>query len=646
MLQHLREKSQGVIAWIILGSLIIMFALWGISSYFTHEKGDQHIAVVNGVKITSREVDVKYRGLRAQMKQQFGPDTVLTTEQQQVLKRQALRALINATAISESIREEGFRLSPLQVTEVLMSIPQFQKNNQFSPALLHRFLARRLMSEEALYTDIASDGVRNQLREGIVSSDFLLPNELQGRIALIKASREIALLTIPLKRMSSLPKVSQNEIVHYYKVHQQDFKVPEKIQVDSIVLTLAPLLEGMKTPSKSVLREYFAKNRATFSTSAAWEASVLSIARGVKKTSAKEFSTIAKAIRKEYANKRGATTVVAHYEKDNRVKLKFTKKLILREKSLGKKFREALVGLKKSNTLSPLVQTVTGFSLLDIHRYTPAVLADFEKMQTSLVDAYKRTKAIKRFNTLSETLTNTSYEYPDSLDEVAKAAGLKVTRSGFFTRAGEKAGYFSKQNVLAVAFSADVLTHRNNSALIQVDKESQMVLRVRAVQPEAVLPLKEVQDKIKQRLMQKAQAAFQVKEARRLSSLISSKTNLDAFAAKYRLTLKPKQWLGRFNNKVDYAILAEAFEMPLPKANSVMTKVVPISKDSFGIVVLYRGKKGSVAQLTKEEQQALRQTMAMGNGMLSYRLILNGMIAKAKIVESKTNAHPRASAVA
>ena len=71
MLEKIREGSQGVGAKIILGAIIVTFALTGVGSYINSTPVPP-VAVVNDEEITQQAFDQKYSSNRARMEQQFG----------------------------------------------------------------------------------------------------------------------------------------------------------------------------------------------------------------------------------------------------------------------------------------------------------------------------------------------------------------------------------------------------------------------------------------------------------------------------------------------------------------------------------------------------------------------------------------------
>ena len=71
MLEKIREGSQGLAAKIILGLVILSFALAGIGGYLG-QTTEQPVAEVNGIQISQTEFSRAFENERARLEQQFG----------------------------------------------------------------------------------------------------------------------------------------------------------------------------------------------------------------------------------------------------------------------------------------------------------------------------------------------------------------------------------------------------------------------------------------------------------------------------------------------------------------------------------------------------------------------------------------------
>ena len=111
MLQTIREHTQGWIAGIIITTIIITFALWGIHSYFTGGTVNTHIAEVNGIEITKEQLAVAYERLRRQVQSQYGANNSITTKDETVLKNRAMQALIDLEVLKQASSAQSYRVS-------------------------------------------------------------------------------------------------------------------------------------------------------------------------------------------------------------------------------------------------------------------------------------------------------------------------------------------------------------------------------------------------------------------------------------------------------------------------------------------------------------------------------------------------------
>ena len=91
MMQFIRERSKGLLSFLLMGFIALTFALWGINSYFT---GGQHSAVAEiGARTISsdefsRFYQQQYRQLQSVYGDAFRPEMIDETQ----LKKKVLDA--------------------------------------------------------------------------------------------------------------------------------------------------------------------------------------------------------------------------------------------------------------------------------------------------------------------------------------------------------------------------------------------------------------------------------------------------------------------------------------------------------------------------------------------------------------------------
>ncbi len=83
MLQELRDKSTGMVAKIIIGFIIVIFALFGTEALFERSANASGTISVNGEKITETDIERGIQNRKQQMISRFGdsvPPDFLTDE--------------------------------------------------------------------------------------------------------------------------------------------------------------------------------------------------------------------------------------------------------------------------------------------------------------------------------------------------------------------------------------------------------------------------------------------------------------------------------------------------------------------------------------------------------------------------------------
>ena len=147
MLENIRESSQGMTAKIILGLVILTFALAGIGSYTNSV--DLSVAEVNGEKISQDAFNKAYQTQRNRIQQQFGDMFERLSEDQTYManfRDGVVDSLINERLIDQNTTNLGIRVSDDRIKETIRSMPEFQVNGAFDN---NRYLA--LINQAGFY---------------------------------------------------------------------------------------------------------------------------------------------------------------------------------------------------------------------------------------------------------------------------------------------------------------------------------------------------------------------------------------------------------------------------------------------------------------------------------------------------------------
>src|SRR5688572_22638748 len=114
MLQSIRDRATGPVAWFILGALILLFSLWGIESYFTSAPNPK-LAEVGDREITRAELqrayDQRYQRLQNLLGESFNHDMI----DPKAFRRDVLDELVQNVLFEQYVDDERYRVTDAQV---------------------------------------------------------------------------------------------------------------------------------------------------------------------------------------------------------------------------------------------------------------------------------------------------------------------------------------------------------------------------------------------------------------------------------------------------------------------------------------------------------------------------------------------------
>ncbi len=512
MLQNIRDKSSGWFSWVIIGIIVIVFALFGVSKYIGGNANTNTAATVNGQPISNIQVQSMYYQLQsyAQQKGFYSP----TQSFADLLKKQALQNVIQTQALLQAASKSGFLLSPVIIQAAIEAVPDFQVNGQFSYQKWQDF-ENNNTNAGVFIQSIQNEQLLNQVQSGFVTTAFAIPSELKQVQAYVNQERHLGFFAVPLSLFSSASAVSLADQKQYYAQHTQDFLAPEQVKISYVELSLSDLIQNIK-PTEQQLQSYYQDNSS------------------------------------QYQN------------------------------------------------------------------------STFDQVKSRIIADYKQQQAQSQFDNDADQLANLTFSQPSTLEPAAKALGLVVKTTDYFSRQGGSDAMTKDPNVIQVAFSHDVLMNRNNSQVINRGNNSQVVIRVVDDKPASTKPFESVQADIQKILAMQMQQQQAKQLSDKISQAILKGAQPAVVATENHLIYTDLGFVSR-RTKQNTNIINAGFYMP---ANQ-KTMVFPAGNQYY-VVVLSGARNGSSKNDSKEAQQ-LSQAVSYAEGQLAYQLYQDSVMKNAKV---------------
>ncbi len=630
MLENIRENSQGTIAKVILGLVILTFAVAGIGSYTNSV--DTSVAEVNGEKISLQTFEQAYQAQRRRMQQQFGEmfDTLAANPEYMAnLRNSVLENLINEKLLDQNANELGIRVSDARLKEIIRKMPEFQVDGKFDN---NRYLAVIQQSgffQSSDFRDyLRTEMIRRQLTQTLVATEFSTPYQANLLQSLQNQLRDIRFAVIGAAQFKEKVEVSDDEVKTYYQTHQDRFQTQEQVKVDYIALNADKLSKGIQITEDDI-KNYYQENIARYTQPEQRRIAHILIEFGDDEDAAKKQAEalLAKIKQGEDFAKLAQENSADTLSGENGGDLDWIEK-----GSMDEAFDEAAFALKEVGEVSDVVKSSFGFHLIKLTDLKAEKIKPLAEVKDELKEKLAKEKAQEKFFELQQQLAQVSFEYPDSLDDAAGAVNAEVQTSTWLKRAGNPAP-FDNAKVIDAIFSDVVLTEGLNSDVIEVNDNLAIVVRLNEYQEAKIKPLSEVKEQIKAMLIaEKATQATQAK-ADELLAALKSATHVDELLSSVNAQFVEKSAVARFGSDVDAAIVKAAFVLPHPVEGKVSASTVTLANGDLAVVQVQAVTAGE-AQANPNVMQQITSQLAQS----AYQSYINTLKADAKIIRKEVKA--------
>jgi len=618
MLKDIRQHVQGTTAKIVVGVIVITFALFGIESILVSGGGNE-IAEVNGKPVYPQAlqaaIDSQKRRLIAMMGENLDP-AMLEDDR---LRPQALEALINRELLMQSAANLDLAVSEDAIGKFVVGMEQFQIDGVFSPEAYKSVLASAGYTPALFKQTLREDMLTNQLRSGIAGSEFVTPAELAANAEVLSEQRDLQYLTIPKETQSFDSAFSNEQIESYYQSHQDQFQTPESVDLDYIELTL----DNYRQPvEESAIREayelavqdaqYQTQNRVSH---ILFEDGNSAPERIAQAQAALAAGTAFADVARKFSDDKGTAGKGGDLGY-----------------SSGQTFPEPMesaIQLLEPGVVSEPVKTDAGTHLLLVTERKPGEKPSLEELREQLVDSLQADEARVTLLRNVESLRDLSFN-ADDLAYPAKELGLTVKQENAVTRS-QNEGLFSNQALLDAAFSDDVLASGHNSDVIELKGDQFVVLRIRKHNAPEIKPLSAVREEVTAALAEEIARAALTAEASKVLDQINSGVELDVLqnAAKYQI--QTELGVSRSNTTVPTPILQRAFELPVPGAGQTVADYKIMPNGDAVIIKLLGVQTGAYKSLPETEQMQLERAVTGELANLADAEFQNGLRESAEI---------------
>jgi peptidyl-prolyl cis-trans isomerase D len=610
MLSAIREKTQGIIATIILSLVIIPFALWGTYSYF-QGSSNVNVATVDGTNISQQT----YRlALDRLLGSNIRPEVLQSPE----FKRQVLDNLIEQTLLVQNGVDQGYRVSDAELASMIRNEPQFKRDDQFDPTIYQAVLRREGLTEQSFEQRLRTVQIASQIQAGFRESALPFASEKNALLRLWLQQREFEYVVVGSARFISGSQVSEDAIKQYYESHPDQFKTPEQVRIAYIQLSVGNLARDYQ-PTEEQLRKAFTDEQGRYSTPDQRRIShiLIEVPSGASKEDEAKALEKARAIEKKLRAGGDFAALAKENSADSATAGKGGDLGVVEPGALPKALEEAVKKLKPGEITQP-VRTSFGYHIAKLTEYTPGTHKTFEQARADVEKLLRNRKAEEEFYQKVERLSNLAYEHSESLAPAAEQLGLKVSQSDWFSREGGP-GIAANPKIVEAAFSPEVLQESRNSEAIELGQDKLVALRVTGHREASRKPLADVRGEIQTVLQRQQAEASASKLGSEIYAKLRENQSLAELAKANGLNLEQAQ-ISRIDPKtVDRQLVTAVFKARVPQADKPVFGEVDLQATGYAVFVLKSVKEVAPAEANDALVRRVETVLQQRHGAELYR---------------------------
>ena len=513
------EKYNGP-AKIMLGLIALTFIGFGASTVAA--PGSDYIVKVGDEKISTQNVQaaVREEGLES--------------------NQDALTVLTDRAYLYEGARAMGINVSLEQLKQVIMADKGFQdENGRFNEQKFRNFLAQSDMTEDQLIEKLRHQFELQNVANLAANGNIVSSQQLERIAKLMQAEREIRTAVVDPRNFAAGVKVDDAALKAYYDKDKSKYLIPKAVKFEYIELS-AKTLADRQTVSEEEVKKAFAEQQSSAQPKQEVSHIMFALTQGGDK--AKIKAEAEKVLAEAKASPDNFASLAQKYSQDTATAQSGgALGVVDKSSSLPEEFKAAIAKLNKGDIA--LVESTAGFHIVRITNTQGQ--QSFDEAKASLEAELKQKKAQQALAQMRQTLSQTTFDFPDSLKAAAEKTGLPIqSHNEWLSRQNAV-----QQNIpaewLEVLFSDEVFKKKHNSDVITVGDTS-WVLRATETREESTPAFEQVKEQVRTAYVNSESAKAAMEQAKKLLAELqkggkpelawSEKETLSASDARLRLS--------------------------------------------------------------------------------------------------------------
>ena len=438
MLTYFRKHSKGWLAYTAFGAIIIVFVLWGGSSYLTREA--HMIAKIDRNIISIEQFSKAYSDQLKIYQERFGEALTPEMLKKLNLKHTVLEQIIDEDIIEADAKDMDIKVTDSDLQQAISQFPAFNKEGRFDENIYRRYLDYERLSPADFEQKIRKNYLK-QLFVSVLTENLIVSRqELFASYHYMNDTYDLSYIPVESASFAKDVQISQDQIRSYYDTNKDRYKLPPRITLEAIEYPSANYLSTIQV-TKNDAQDYYVGHKSDFSEPAKIHARhiLFKIPEGADADVLAQKEQLIKKVLDEAKAGKDFAALAAQYSEDDQTSKKGGDLGTLPREAYPQGVGHVLGSMKPGEVKGP-VRSPLGIHILKLESKEEAKAIPFEEVEATVRDTLRLQRAKQAAHDEAEKAFTQLYEQskPD-IEAYAKAKGLSVKQIGPFYE-GQDAG--------------------------------------------------------------------------------------------------------------------------------------------------------------------------------------------------------------
>lgn len=499
------RKHTKIMQFLLFLLIVPSFVLVGIQGYETMRDQGEVVAKVDGQEIKQTDWDNAHKQEVERIRSQM-PDVDAKLLDSPQVKYATLERLVRDRVVAAAAAKSNLSASDSAVARELQQVlaPLKGPDGKIDMAKYRQVVGARGMSPEMYEESLRADLTARQVMLGVISTSLTTPAQAAPTLGAFFERREVQVARFDAKDYAARVNPGEADIEAYYKSHPAQFEAPERATVEYLVLDIESVKKGIAV-NEADLKTYYEQNIAKYGQPEQRRAShiLVAVAPNAPPTDKQKARAKAQELLAQVRKNPESFAEVARKNSQDPGSAPNGGDLDWQTRgAFVKPVEDAMFSLKKGE-ISDVVESEFGYHVIKLTDIREAKQKTYEEVRPELEAQIRQQQAQRKFAEVADTFSNLVYEQADSLKPAADKLRLQEQMAQDVQRTPAKGatGVLANPKFLAALFAPDSLQKKRNTEAVEVAPGTLVSGRIVQYQPAHAMPLGEVKDRVRERVV-------------------------------------------------------------------------------------------------------------------------------------------------